>query len=100
MPPHLRLVTRHALLTYALKHWPAWQQRILAGIVRVEARRRQTVARLKGDAVTAEVFGELDKIAADLGRGRQGAAGRRLRRVIRRQEKRCAASPVRGGSQS
>ena len=99
VPPHLRLVTRHALLTYALKHWPAWQQRLLAGIIRVEARLRRTAARLIGDAVTAEVFGELDLIAADLGRGRQVAAGRRLRRVIRRQEERRAAAAVGGDPQ-
>ncbi len=99
VPPHLRLVTRHALMTYALKHWPAWQRRVLAGIVRLEAWARRTTAHLKGDAGMAEVFCELDGIAADLGRGRQGAAGRRLRRVIRRLEERRAASPVRGHSE-
>ena len=100
VPPHMRLVTRHALLTYAHKHWPAWQRRVLAGVVGLEAWARRTAARLKGDGGSAEVFAEMGRIAADLGRGLQGAAGRRLRRVIRRQEERRAPSPVRRHSES
>ena len=33
----LRVSTRHALLSYAAKHWPRWQIKVLAGIVRGEA---------------------------------------------------------------
>ena len=33
MPPRSRLLTRHALLTYARKHWPAWQTMMLAIMV-------------------------------------------------------------------
>ena len=88
VPPHIRLVTRHALLTYARKHWPAWQMRFLAGVVRAEAWLRQAYARRKGDARTAEVFAELGRMAADLGRGRPGEAWKRLRRVVWRQEER------------
>ena len=29
----MRLLTRHALLTYASKHWPGWQFRLLAGFL-------------------------------------------------------------------
>lgn len=36
----LRVITRHALLTYALKHWSAAEFRVLARIVRWEARLR------------------------------------------------------------
>jgi GT2 family glycosyltransferase len=86
VPPHIRLVTRHALLTYARKHWPAWQATALAGVVRLEAWARCVAARLSGDADAATVFGELAGLAADLGRGRTREAWRRLRRVVRRQE--------------
>ncbi len=34
VPAHLRLITRHALLTYARKHWPGWQFQMLGRIVR------------------------------------------------------------------
>jgi N-acetylglucosaminyl-diphospho-decaprenol L-rhamnosyltransferase len=100
VPPHLRLVTRHALLTYARKHWAAWQARFLAGIVRVEGWVRQKAAQLKGDGESAAVFRELRRIAADLGAGRQETAFQRLLRVVRRQEERCAGSSVRRDSQS
>jgi GT2 family glycosyltransferase len=96
VPPHLRLVTRHALLTYGFKHWPAWQARLLAGVVAVEASARQTLARWKGDAGAAKVFCEMGRIAADLGCGRPRAAWKRLQQVVQRQEERRAYAPVAG----
>jgi N-acetylglucosaminyl-diphospho-decaprenol L-rhamnosyltransferase len=99
VPPHIRLVTRHALLTYARKHWPAWQARVLAGVMWGEALARLASARLRGDADAAAVFRELAGLAADLGRGRRHQAWRRLRAVVRSQEKRRAASPVGGDSE-
>ncbi len=93
-------MTRHALLTYARKHWPAWQTRFLAGVVGVEAWARRASARLKGDAEAAEVFDDLGRVAADLGRGRRDEAWRRLLRVVWRQEERRAGSPVGGHPQS
>jgi GT2 family glycosyltransferase len=84
-PPHLRLFTRHALLTYGLKHWSLWQVRILSAVVRAEAWARRCAARLRGDAAAA-VFADLGAVAAELGRGRQAAAGRLLRRVVQRLE--------------
>jgi hypothetical protein len=89
-------VTRHALLTYAYKHWPAWQARCLAAVVAVEASTRQTFARWKGATADAKVFGEMGRIAADLGRGRPRAAWRRLQRVVRRQEERRDGAPIGG----
>jgi hypothetical protein len=88
------LVTRHALLTYGFKHWPAWQARFLSVVVGVEASARHTLARCKGDAGAAKVFGDMGRIAADLGRGRPRAAWRRLQRVIKRQEGQRACAPV------
>jgi N-acetylglucosaminyl-diphospho-decaprenol L-rhamnosyltransferase len=96
VPPHLRLVTRHALLTYGFKHWPGWQARCLAAVVGLESSIRGALARCKGDAPAALVFGDMGRIAADLGRGRPRAAWRRLQRAIRCQEERRAGAPVGG----
>ena len=51
--PSLRAITRHALLTYAHKHWAGWQFQILGQIVRLEARLRRWWAGRQGDAETA-----------------------------------------------
>jgi hypothetical protein len=87
----LRVLTRHALLTYAHKHWPWWQFRFLSGLVEGEALVRQYWARHCGDRAGAGLFTELRAIAADLGRGCPEAAQQRLNRVVRRQELRCAS---------
>jgi GT2 family glycosyltransferase len=86
VPPHLRFITRHALLTYARKHWPAWQTRVLAGVVRLEAWWRQRQARRRGLTAAAEVFQVLGAMAGDILAGRVADAGRRLLRVVRRHE--------------
>lgn len=36
VPPHLRVVTRHALLLYGHKHWPAWNNFLLRQLMRLE----------------------------------------------------------------
>jgi N-acetylglucosaminyl-diphospho-decaprenol L-rhamnosyltransferase len=100
VPAHLRLVTRHALLTYADKHWPRWQARLLAGVVRGEAGCRRLLAWCRGDRAAADVFAELAAIAGDLAHARQRAARRRLQRVIRREEGRLGSGPVAGHPQS
>jgi N-acetylglucosaminyl-diphospho-decaprenol L-rhamnosyltransferase len=86
VPAHLRLVTRHALLTYARKHWPRWQTRLLAGIIRIEAWWRQRRAWHGGDDVRAGLFDNLGRMVGDFARGRIRTAGRRLLRVVRRRE--------------
>ncbi len=86
VPAHLRLVTRHALLTYARKHWPAWQTRLLAGIIRVEAWWRRHQAWRRGDALRAGLFDSLGRMVSDFARGRIAAASQRLLRVVRRRE--------------
>jgi GT2 family glycosyltransferase len=77
VPAHLRLLTRHALLCYARKHWPAWQLALLARIVRLEAALRGP------DALAA--------VAADVAAGRVRRARARLLGVVRRQEEQRAA---------
>jgi GT2 family glycosyltransferase len=84
VPPALRLVTRHALLTYALRHWPRWQVAFLAAVVWLEAALRWLGAVRRGRRAAAGVFAALAGLAYDLGRGRVAAARRRLDRVVRR----------------
>lgn len=85
--PTLRLCTRHALLTYASKHWPAAQFGALARLVAAEAWARRRWATLGGRRGAADQFADLETIAAELAAGRAAAARRRLDRVVRRQER-------------
>lgn len=94
VPPHLRVITRHALLTYSAKHWQSWQFRTLAGIVRAEAWLRSQWSRWHGDESAAELFAELGAIASDLANHRNTSARRRLNRVVRQEEERLVSSPV------
>jgi GT2 family glycosyltransferase len=91
VPALLRLLTRHALLRYASKHWPAWQLQLLTRIVRGEAWLRRQWAGWNGDARAADLFVELGTIAAELAGGRTRSARRRLQRVVRGKE-RCLAA--------
>jgi GT2 family glycosyltransferase len=84
--PLLRLITRHALLTYAARHWPRWQLRVLAGVVRLEAWSRRLWARWQGRAADAELFRELGELAAEVARGDERRARRRLDRRVRAEE--------------
>ncbi len=59
VPPPLRLVTRHALLTYAKKHWAGWQAKILGGVVWTEAVARAALAKRRNDAAGVECFRRL-----------------------------------------
>jgi GT2 family glycosyltransferase len=90
VPAHLRLFTRHALLTYGVKHWSPWQLRILAKCVRFESWIREKWAAWHGERETADLFGRLRAIAGDLHDGHPRVARRRLNEVVRCQEKRVA----------
>jgi GT2 family glycosyltransferase len=94
VPVHLRLLTRHALLTYARKHWPAWQTGLLAGIVKVESALRRLRARWAGNDEASRVFDVLGRIAQDVCAGQQKRARRRLLRVVKRQEQHHAANSI------
>ncbi len=91
VPAALRLLTRHALLTYASKHWPWWQFRLLARLIHCEAWLRGYLANRQGNAGAAELFTELRAIAAELAHGRPDAARKRLHRVVHREERRRAS---------
>lgn len=83
-PAALRCVTRHSLLTFAHKHWPAWQARWLARLIGLEGRLRAWWSRRRGDDREARVFEQLRGLAADFRAGDEKAARARLEQVIRR----------------
>jgi GT2 family glycosyltransferase len=82
VPSTLRLITRHALMTYGRKHWPRWQFRLLAGIIRVEARIRHYWMCWKGKDQRAAHYADLERIALDLQASNAVAARRCLRRFV------------------
>src|SRR5262249_4357536 len=84
VPPHLRFLTRHGLLTYAGKHWPGWQLRLLAGRVGGGAGVRGRGRGGGGAGGAAACFDALGALAADLAGGRKGRARRRVERAVRR----------------
>jgi GT2 family glycosyltransferase len=81
-PAALRLVTRHSLLTFARKHWPAWQARLLARIVRAEGTWRSWWGRWQGDPHEARIYRHLRDLAEDFLVGEPGTARQRLEAVI------------------
>jgi GT2 family glycosyltransferase len=99
VPPHLRLITRHALLTYAHKHWSRWKFRLLGRIVRLEAWSRKWWARLRGKTETAQTFATLEALSNDLLGGRHDLARIRVRRVVRLEEKRLGTIAVHRNSE-
>lgn len=74
VPPTLRLITRHALLTYARKHWSPWQTRLLCRIVWLEAMARQVAASRRDDPLGAECFRRLRSLVGDMLQSRESAA--------------------------
>lgn len=79
VPAPLRLMTRHALLTYARKHWEPWQAGLLAGLLWGEASARQVWAAIRGDRDSARCHGEIRRLVHDVCRGRVAEARKRIR---------------------
>ena len=79
VPAPLRLVTRHALLTYARKHWAGWQTKLLCGIVWLEALAREKLARHRKQPAAAECFREMRGLVGDIYHGREREARDRIR---------------------
>lgn len=94
VPPYLRLVTRHALLTYARKHWPAWQVPLLGGVIRLEAFVRRLTAWRRGDTAAGAIFAEMSRLASDLVTGHTGRARASLLQVVGHEERQRVATPV------
>lgn len=84
---YMRLLTRHALLQYAAKHWGIWQYRLLSRIVRLEAWVRRMVARLRGNEEGTNWMRQLGRIAEDMQKGNTERARRRLDRAVAIQER-------------
>jgi GT2 family glycosyltransferase len=80
--PLLRLLTRHSLLTYAVKHWPRWQAALLAWLVRAEAWWKARRARRRGNRPAVRLFAQLGRLAAEMQVYNLKAARRRLERVV------------------
>ena len=72
VPPELRLMTRHALLTYAEKYWGRWRRGTLASVVWLEGLMRQASGR-------SAMHGELRRLAADWLKNRPISARWRVR---------------------
>ena len=83
VPAVLRTVTRHSLMIYAAKHWPAWQFRFLTRIVQTEAGLKRLNAWWSGDGQQAKLFAMLADICADLRRHDNASAQERVEQAIR-----------------
>ncbi len=83
-PAALRLVTRHSLLTFARKHWPAWQVRLLARIIGMEGKVRTWLSHFRGDIKDAHLFQTLTELANDFLTDQPGVARMRLEQFVHR----------------
>jgi len=79
VPAPLRLMTRHALLNYAKKHWSWWRARTMSAVVWGEAVFRQAWAALRGDWDASRCYGQLRRLVGDVAAGRDKEARRRIR---------------------
>jgi N-acetylglucosaminyl-diphospho-decaprenol L-rhamnosyltransferase len=79
VPAPLRLMTRHALLTYARKYWTTWQASVMSGMVWAEAALRQSWAIIRGDWDASRCYGQLRQLVGDVAASREKKVRRRLR---------------------
>lgn len=79
VPAPLRLMTRHALLTYARKHWSGMRSQLMSVVVWGEAALRQGWAAIRGDWDAARCYGQLRRLVGDVAAGRDTVARRRIR---------------------
>jgi GT2 family glycosyltransferase len=79
VPASLRLMTRHALLTYAHKHWTAWRANFMSVVVWAEASLRQGWAALRGDWDASRCYGQLRRLVLDVAASREKDVRRRIR---------------------
>jgi GT2 family glycosyltransferase len=86
VPAHLRLITRHALLTYARKHWSSWQRKGLGGLVRLEAGIRRMLAWWSNDSSATRAFRALSQVVDQVDAGKADEARQHLLHVVRAEE--------------
>jgi GT2 family glycosyltransferase len=79
VPAPLRLMTRHALLTYGKKHWGGWRAGLMNAVVWAEAGLRQAWAAVRGDWDSTRCYAQLRRLVGDVAAGRDAAARRRVR---------------------
>ena len=79
VPAPLRLMTRHALLTYARKHWSGWRSRCMSAVVWAEAAAAAGAGPVRGDWDAARCYGQLRRLVGDVAAGRDRDARRRIR---------------------
>lgn len=79
VPAPLRLMTRHALVTYARKHWGGWRAGLMSAVVWAESGARQAWAAARGDWDAGRCYGQLRRLVGDVAAGRDAAARRRIR---------------------
>jgi N-acetylglucosaminyl-diphospho-decaprenol L-rhamnosyltransferase len=77
----LRMMTRHALLTYGVKHWPLWQAALLGSIIWLESGVRQLASRYRGRQHETHIHGQIRRIVGEVLLGRERAARLRIRRT-------------------
>lgn len=79
----MRVITRHAALTYFMKHLSRWQFRGLAAIVKLEARLRRAWSQLCGRHQQTEMMNCLLEIVQFLEAGNEAQARQSLDSVLR-----------------
>jgi GT2 family glycosyltransferase len=82
VPPRIRLLTRHALLTYARKHWSALEFQAMALIVLLESHVRRKRELRRGHRRRAAIFRHMARMAIDLFHGRVTLGRRRLLKLV------------------
>jgi GT2 family glycosyltransferase len=88
VPAWLRLLTRHALLRFAFKHWPQWEFQAICGLVAIEARARALRAKLDHRTSAARIFRLQQRVTADCRAGRWEEAFRKVWKVAQRRGRR------------
>jgi GT2 family glycosyltransferase len=81
VPPPLRLMIRHALLTYGAKHWMRWQTWLMGGMIWTEACFRQFKSWWRGDKLSARFHSELRQLVREVLSHNDGAIRQRIRKV-------------------
>jgi len=79
----LRVITRHASLTYFRKHLSRWQFHALCTIVKTEARLRSALHRLRGRTDKANMMACLIELTDFMQQGEEALARQTLEHLLR-----------------